>query len=76
MPLELKWSGSSWFYQDTLIEALIEAFTSTHNFDILCLFETFLDSKIDLNYENININGYSIVRADDPSNNKRGVDCI
>ena len=76
MLLELKWSGSSWFYQGTLIEALIEAFTSTHNFDILCLFESFLDSTIDLNYENINIDGYSIVRADHPSNNKRGGDCI
>ena len=35
----------------------IEAFTSTHNFDILCLSEIFLDSSIDLNDENINIDG-------------------
>ena len=49
---------------------LIEAFTVTHNFNILCLPETFLDSTIDLNIENINIDGYSILRADHPSNNK------
>ena len=51
---------------------LIEAFITTHNFDIFCLSEIFLDSTIDLNDENINIDGYSILRADHPSNNKRG----
>ena len=55
---------------------LIEAFISTHNFDILCLSETFVDSTIDLNDENINIDGYSILRADHPSNNKREGVCI
>ena len=30
---------------------LIESFVSTHNFDILCLRETFLDSNIDLTME-------------------------
>ena len=37
---------------------LIEAFVSTHNFDILCLSETFLDSTIDFNDENVNNKGY------------------
>ena len=55
---------------------LIEAFVSTHNFDILCLSETFLDSTIDFNDENVNNKGYSIIRADHPSNNKCGGVCI
>ena len=55
---------------------LIEAFITTHNFNILCLSETFLDSTIDLNDENVNIDGYSILRADHPSNNKRRGVCI
>ena len=38
--------------------------------------ETFLDSSIDLNDENINIDGYSILRVDHPNNNKRGGVCI
>ena len=38
--------------------------------------ENFLDSTIDLNDDNINIDGYSIFRADHPSNNKRGGVCI
>ena len=55
---------------------LIEAFICTRNFDILCLSETFLDSKIDLNDENMNIAGYCILRANHPSNNKRRGVCI
>ena len=55
---------------------MIEAFISTHNFDILCLSETFLDSTIDLNNENINIDGNSILRSDHPSNNIHGGFCI
>ena len=43
---------------------MIEAFITTHNFDILCLSETFLDSTIDLNNENTNIDCYSILRVD------------
>ena len=45
---------------------------TTHNFDILCVTNTFLDSVMDLLDENINISGYSIFRVDDPSNNKSG----
>ena len=51
---------------------LIEAFISTHNFDILCLSETFLVSTRDLNDENINIDDYAILSADYPSNDERG----
>ena len=51
---------------------LIKAFISTHNFDNLCLSETFFDSTIDFNDGNINIDGNSISRADHHSNSKRG----
>ena len=55
---------------------LIEAFINTHNFDIICLSETFLDSTIPKNDENINIKGYSLLRADHPGNSKRGGVCL
>ena len=55
---------------------MIEAFISTHNFDILCLPESFLDSKIDINDGNINTSGYAVLRADHPSSSKRGGVCI
>ena len=38
--------------------------------------ETFLDSTVDLNDENINIDGYSTLRADHTSKNKHGAVCI
>ena len=55
---------------------LIEAFITTSNFDIVCLSETFLDSTIPDDDVNIQINGYSLLRADHPSNIKRGGVCI
>ena len=54
----------------------MEAFISTHNCNILCLSETFLDSTIDLNDRNTNSNGYFNLRADHPSNSKYGAICI
>ena len=67
---------------------MIEAFTNTHNFNILYFSETPLDSTIVRNNRNINIdsysslradhpsNSYSIPRSDHPSNNKRRSACI
>ena len=50
---------------------LIDAFITAHNFGILCLSETVLDSTIPHNDENINISGYSLLRVDHPNNIKR-----
>ena len=55
---------------------LIEAFITTSNFDIVCLSETFLDSTIPDDDVNIQMNGYSLQRADHPNNFKRGGVCI
>ena len=70
------WNLNGLAAHDFVKVPLKEAFVSTHNFDILCLPETFLGSTLDLNKENINIDDYSILRADHPSNNKRGGVCI
>ena len=59
---------------------LIQAFISTQNVNILCLFEIFFDSMIDLNNGKISINGYSIFKAisinSDPTSSKRRGVCI
>ena len=52
--------------------SLLRAYVSTHNFDILCLSETYLDSSISSNDNNLTIPGYDLYRADHPSNVKRG----
>ena len=52
--------------------ALLKAYLSVHKMVIVCLCETFLDTSILINNDNLQIPGYSSVRADHPSNNKRG----
>ena len=42
------------------------SFVVTHDFDVVCLLKTFLDSSIPNDYERINIKGYYY-----PSNRKR-----
>ena len=44
--------------------------------DIICLSETYFDSSIHSDIDNLEILGYNFVRSDHPSNNKRGRDCI
>ena len=55
---------------------LIEVFITTSNINIVCLSETFLDSTILDDNANIQINGYSLLRADHPNNIKWGGVCI
>ena len=54
----------------------MEAFITSNNFDLVCLPQTFLDSTIPKDDVNIQINGYSLLRADHPNNIKRGGVCI
>ena len=70
------WNLNGLAANDFLKASLIEAFITTHNFDIICLSETFLDSTVSQHDENIMINGYSLLRADHPSNSKRGGVCL
>ena len=41
--------------------ALLKAYLSIHKMDIVCLFETFLDSAIPIDNNNLQITGYSSV---------------
>ena len=54
----------------------METFIISNNFDLVCLSETFLDSTIPNDDVNIQINGYSLLRADHPNDIKRGSICI
>ena len=48
----------------------------THNFDIVCLCETFLDSSYSNDDATLQLSGYSLVRTDHPMGTKRGGVCI
>ena len=53
----------------------MEAYNTVNKFDIICLSESFLDSSILTENNNLNINGYKMVREDHPNNVKRGGVC-
>ena len=62
-------------YNYTKLSSL-KAFIAVHKFDIICLSETYLDSSVAPDDDNLEISGYSLVRSDHPSNNKRGGVCV
>ena len=55
---------------------LLKAYVAIHKFDIICLSETYLDSSINTNNDNLDIDGYNLLRSDHLSNTKRGGVCI
>ena len=62
-------------YSYTKLSSL-KAFIAVHKFDIICLSETYLDSSVAPDDDNLEISGYSLVRSDHPSNNKPGGVCV
>ena len=63
LPLELKQSP-------------LRAYISINKFDIICLSETFLDSGVLPDDNNLEVPRYNLVRVGNPTNNKRGGVCI
>ena len=70
------WNLNGLAAHDFIKVPLVEAFITSNNFDLVCLSETFLDSTIPNDDVNIQINAYSLLRADHPNNIKRGGVCI
>ena len=56
--------------------SFLRAYLSTHKFDFICISETYLNSDTSTVDENIEIAGYTLIRADHPFNIKRGGVCI
>ena len=56
--------------------SLLTAYISIHDFDVICLSETYLTSTTDINDGNLKIPGYIMYRVDHPSDVKRGGVCI
>ena len=56
--------------------SLLSAYITVHKFDIICLPETYLNSEIPSDDENLEIPGYNLVREDHPCNSKRGGVCV
>ena len=56
--------------------SLLCAYISVKKTDIICLSETYLDSSIPSDDDNLALPGYNVVSADKPTNTKRGSVCI
>ena len=52
------------------------AYNTIYKYDFICISETFLDSSVPTDDRELSINHYNLIRADHPSNNKRGGICI
>ena len=52
--------------------SLLKAYNVELKFDMICLSETFLDCSIPSNYERLNMKGHKLIRADNPSDSKKG----
>ena len=56
--------------------SLLLVYIFVHKFDIICFSETYLNSEIPSDNENLEIPGYNLVREDHPSNSKRAGVCV
>ena len=54
----------------------LNSYIAIHKFDIICISERYLDSSTPSDDSCLEISGYTLVRTDHPSNNKRGAVCI
>ena len=54
----------------------LEAYNAIHQHGFICICDTFFDSSVTEGDKNIQLNGYNLIRADHPSNTKRGGVCI
>ena len=57
-------------------EYLLQAYNAIHNFDLICLSESYLDSSVSSDNDNLYIRDYKLVIADHPGNKKRGGVCV
>ena len=51
---------------------LLQACNPIHNFDIICLSETYLDNCHHSDDDQLALPGYNLIRGDNPNNIKRG----
>ena len=70
------WNLNGLTAQDSIKILLLQAYIKQHNYDIICLSETFLNSSIQSDDNRIKLDGYNLIRSDHLSDSKRGGVCI
>ena len=56
--------------------SLLRAYVSIHEFEVICISETFLNSETAFDDDKLKIEGYNIVRSDHLFNSRRGAVCV
>ena len=70
------WNLNSLAAHDSIKISLLQAYILKHNYDIICLSETFLNSSIEINADRISLDGYNLIRSDHRSDSKKDGVCI
>ena len=70
------WNLNSLAADNYLKVSLLRAYVAITKFDVVYLSETYLDSSYLSDNDNFYLPGYNLVRADHPSNTKKGGVCI
>ena len=66
------WNLGSLPAQDVSKLSLIEAYNTHHNYDMICLSETYLDPPYADDDIRLNLKDFTLIRADNAHNCKRG----
>ena len=70
------WNLNSTTAHSYLKISLLRPCISLHNFNVVYISETYLDSTTALDDENLAITGYNLLRVDHASNSKKGSVCV
>ena len=70
------WNLNSITTENFIKIPILQAYLTTHKFDIVCLSETYLDSTFSNDDSRLNLNGYTLLRDDHPLDVKRGGVCV
>ena len=69
------WNLNSILSENCFKISLLKSFNALHNYDYICLSETFVSPSASSTLDSLNIDGYNKVRSDHPSGSKRGGVC-
>ena len=68
------WNVNSLLAHDKI--SLLTAYNTIHQYDVIFISETFLDSSVSLDDRKLSIQDYSLIPADHPDDVKRGGVCL
>ena len=66
------WNVNTLTAHKTIKKSLIEVYNSNHKYDFMCISKSCLDSSVSDEDKELAMEGYKLIRADHPSNVKKG----